>query len=346
MAVLSYRQAGLVLEREGGAASDRQIRDLQRDLRQLGYLRQGIDGSFGSGTERAVRALQHDLLENDGTSQSEDGPAPVRMIDYNRGRITTVTGVCDQALVECLSEILDDAAFPKLPHSDDPVGENQRIAREIAGLTSRQAPVPFLIAILKQESDLKHFHEPPQGDEDTYITIGLDTKPPQVDVITSRGYGAGQYTLFHHPPRPGEVSDFMLDVGGNLQRAVRELRSKFDGFINGQTSGTRADDRIAEFGPGPLRLCKYPSDDPRYLTDCTNCAIDAGTQEIQAGVTTLHPGTSTTFQPTPNHHETFYSGVPVRSGIGCDWPYAVRRYNGSGMDSYHYQVEVLKRLLD
>jgi hypothetical protein len=40
-----------------------------------------------------------------------------------------------------------------------------------------------------------------------------------------------------------------------------------------------------------------------------------------------------------------YSGVPDRAEFLCDWPYAVRRYNGSGVDSYHYQTHVLLNLL-
>ena len=44
---LSYQQAGLVLKRPGTGASDSQIRDLQRHLRALGYLRRGIDGASG-----------------------------------------------------------------------------------------------------------------------------------------------------------------------------------------------------------------------------------------------------------------------------------------------------------
>jgi hypothetical protein len=34
----------------------------------------------------------------------------------------------------------------------------------------------------------------------------------------------------------------------------------------------------------------------------------------------------------------------VRAEIPCDWPYAVRRYNGSGINSYHYQVRILRYL--
>ncbi len=47
---LSYQQPGLVVRRPGDGATDTQIRDLQRHLRSLGYLRQGIDGAFGRGT--------------------------------------------------------------------------------------------------------------------------------------------------------------------------------------------------------------------------------------------------------------------------------------------------------
>ncbi len=86
---LSYQQPGLVLKRPG-TGTDAQIRDLQRHLRALGYLRQGIDGAFGGGTEGAVKSLQHDLLHNDGGGS--DGQAPVRVRDCNDGRVATVTG--------------------------------------------------------------------------------------------------------------------------------------------------------------------------------------------------------------------------------------------------------------
>jgi hypothetical protein len=46
--MVSYQKRGLVLKRRGSGATNRQIRDLQKDLRQLGYLRGGIDGDFGS----------------------------------------------------------------------------------------------------------------------------------------------------------------------------------------------------------------------------------------------------------------------------------------------------------
>jgi len=346
MPTLSYRQPGLVLAVGSSDATKQQIHDLQRDLRALGYLKRHIDGNFGSGTEQAAKALQRDLLMNDGTSSGGDGSAPVRVLDYNRGRINNVTGQVDQGLVECISDMLDDANYTKLPSVPDPGTQNAQAVSQIASLPPQAVPLPFLLAIFKQESDCEHFCEPATGDADTFIVTGLDTKDLQnPERITSRGYGIGQYTLFHHPPTAEEVAGIMLDASKNVQKATAELREKFDKYVNGPTSGTQADDRLAEFGSGPLRLCKYSSDDPRYMGDCRQCALDAGTVTIQAGSTPLYPGASETYQPTPVYKSTSYQDVPVRQAIGCDWPYAARRYNGGGMDSYHYQVHILMNLL-
>ena len=346
MTGLSYQQPGLILERGGAAATRGPVSDLQRDLRALGYLRAGIDGVFGDGTEQAVKALQRDLLSNDGSSTGGDGPAPVRMLDYNRGRVRAVSGAVDQALVACLADILNDANVPRLPSVPDPVEQNKQIVGQIAALPSPLVPPPVLMAILLQESGLKHFREPGAGDADTFIVAGLDfNDPAHPERITSRGYGVGQYTLFHHPPRRDEVSTIMLDVGNNLRRAIAELREKFDDFVNGSTPGTRADDRVAEYGTGPLRSCKYIQSDARYMRDCRQCAAGAGVMSITAGVTPLYPGAGQTYEPTQYYSQGSYTNVPVRRNLGCDWPYAARRYNGAGMNSYHYQVRILQNLL-
>ena len=340
MPSLSYRQPGLVLRREGTQGTREQVRDLQRDLRRLGYLRSGLDGMFGEKTELAVKALQYDLL----SKMDRDNGAPVDIIEYNKGRVVDFNGICDVHLAECISDILDDQAYPLLPRVADPKAENARIAGEIASLASREAPAPFVTAILTQESGLRHFHEPnvASGDEDTYVTVGLDTNANQQYIITSRGYGAGQYTLDHHPPTGMEVDDFMLDVGKNVSKAFAVLREKFDCFVNGNTSGTRADDRQAEIGSGPLRLCKYEPSDARYLRDCVRCLQAAGTRAIIMETTRLHARTDAVFVQTQGYSEVeAYENVPKREEIGCDWPYAMRRYNGSGVKSYHYQTLVL-----
>src|SRR5262245_21518574 len=130
MATLSYRLPGLILRRGGTAATDSQIRDLQRDLRRLGYLNRGIDGDFGSQTELAVKGLQHDLLHNSGGGT--DGSAAVKMVDFNKSRVNGITGEVDQQLVECISEILDDPRVSHLPSTPDPKQENAKVVAKIA----------------------------------------------------------------------------------------------------------------------------------------------------------------------------------------------------------------------
>jgi hypothetical protein len=207
--------------------------------------------------------------------------------------------------------------------------------------------MPFLAAMLLQESGMKHFNEPKPGDEDTFITVGLDTNADANHIITSRGYGVGQYTLFHHPARPAEVEELMTDVTKNLQRAIRELREKFDGFVNGPTD--RADDRIEEAGTIALRECRFGPGDARRFKDCKQCLRQAGMGTIVEGATRVYEGAATIFHSTEyydmNASRSFYTDVPKRSEIGCDWPYAARRYNGGGINSYHYQVRILKHLL-
>jgi peptidoglycan hydrolase-like protein with peptidoglycan-binding domain len=309
----------------------------QRHLRQLGYLKRGIDGAFGRGTERAVRSLQFDLLYTDDRSKG----APVSIQGYNQSRVARITGRIDDGTAECIQEMLNDPRFPLLPSSPNPAAENAKIN----ALTSDLVPMPYLRQILRQESDLRQFEVPSGKDEDSFIVIGLDQNDSvNSDHITSRGYGAGQYTLFHHPPTPAEVSDFMLDIAANVKKAAEELRGKFDKYVNGRTGGTRADDRIAEFGGGALRVCKYAPDDPRHLTDCRQCMLDAGETDIVADQTPFHQGTSSRYHTTQYHKTTRLKEVPIRANVGCDWPYAIRRYNGSGVNSYWYQSKVLLRI--
>lgn len=342
-AVVPYRRPGLMLG-TGAVAPRDLVRALQRDLRALGYLKAGLDGRFGPDTAAGVQALQYDLLFNDG--RGRDGAAPVAMQAFNQDRVTAVDGLVDERLAACIEALLDDPRVPKLPRSDTPDADNRRALETVQALGARDVPVPvpFLLAVLAQESSLQHFRVPSGTDVDDFIVVGLDrAEQGRRDHITSRGYGIGQYTLFHHPPRPEEVAGVMADPALNIRRAVRELREKFDRFVNGATSGTRADDRIAEIGAGPLRACRYPAADARFQRDCRACAQNAPGVALETG-TPWFIGSAERFRPTPYHPETAYKNVPDRAQLGCDWPYAARRYNGGGVDSYHYQAQVLKRL--
>lgn len=336
---LVYLRAGLVLNRASGPAE--LVKALQQDLRKLGYLKSGIDGQFGEGTELAVRALQYDLLH--AVQHGSDGDAPVLLKTFNRDRVASVNGILDQGLAACIEDILADPLVPALPRSDDPARANREVFASVQALVGLNVPRPFLLAILLQESDGQHFRTPTSANADDFIVVGLDRNDQgQPDRITSRGYGIGQYTLFHHPPRADEVETLMLDPARNVQRAVTELNEKFGAFVNGPTPGRQADDRLAEIGRGELRRCRYAAGDPRFMTDCVRCA---GEFSVDIDATTpLYPGTTETLRPTQYHQETTYRRVPDRSKLGCDWPYALRRYNGSGVNSYHYQYEVLQRL--
>lgn len=342
MPLLSYAQPGLTLAIS--ETPSQPVRDLQHDLRSLGYLIGHIDGEFGPATAKSVRALQFDLLHNAGTSSQGDGSAPVAVTKYNRGRVTAVTGVVDQNLVACISEMLDDSAYPKLPSSGSPRTDNEQAMQAISSAGgSGRVPFPFLYGILMQESGGEHFHVPLAGDSDTFVTVGCDTNDAaNPEHITSRGFGIGQFTLFHHPPTTGETNGFIANPVGNVTQAIGELREKFDKYVVGPADN--ADDRIHEVGNGPLRLCKFDPTDPLYMRDCITCLRQAGTQQIVAGETPLYEGAASKYEQT-QYHRGSYNDVPIRRNILCDWPYAVRRYNGSGPNSYDYQAEVLLKVL-
>jgi peptidoglycan hydrolase-like protein with peptidoglycan-binding domain len=342
-----YRQAGLSLS-ERAANDPALVRALQHDLRSLGYLNRGIDGRFGPATTRAVRSLQFDLLWNDGSSIGKDGDAPVAIKSFNKdgvggSAVSEVDGIVDEALAVCVDAMMADPRLPKLPKAIDPIAENRKALAAIMD-ADNDAPTPFVAALVVQESGARHFNVPPAGDDDSFVTVALDRNDPgEPDHITSRGYGIGQLTLFHHPPRPQEVERMIIDPGGSVQQVYATLREKFENFIIGPT-GT-ADDRRAEHGLGALRACKYAPDDKRYLRDCRNCAAQARKLDITPG-TPVHAGASISYQPDRHYSAAHYRNVPDRADFPCDWPYAVRRYNGGGSASFHYQARVLLNLLD
>jgi peptidoglycan hydrolase-like protein with peptidoglycan-binding domain len=345
MAKPAYLKNGLVMTI--GHANAAAVRDLQTHLRALGYLREGIDGDFGKQTALAIRSLQFDLLNNTGESSGGDGPAPVSIVNFNRGRVLDITGVLDQGLASCMHDMMREENFPKIPGSANPVAANAEVIRTLRESRNLDVPPPFLIGMLRQESNLRHFSVPAGKNTDNFLTVGLDRNSKKVNAdvaITSRGYGAGQYTLFHHPPRAAEVQDFMLDPVGNVEKAAKEYRSKFDRFVNGPTSGTRADDRMAEAGTGPLRECKFPRTDPKFMRDCQACLKALPKVTIRSG-DPFFAGSPGRYAKTEYYKTETYADVPLRTAIACDWPYASRRYNGAGVNSYHYQARVLKNVV-
>jgi hypothetical protein len=337
-----YNEPGIRLTR-GRAGKRPAVLALQTDLRRLGYLRGGIDGDFGPATELAVRAAQTDLLTNDG--RGPDGSAPIVMTSFNHGRVRDVDGTVDSDFAQCLEDLINDDRVTKLPRSEDPGRDNQRAVDALRAIDTKTVPLPFLLAVLRQETGLRHFQVPTDSNWDDYIVVGLDRNDGRHPArITSRGYGIGQFTLFHHPPTSDEVAALMLDPVKNVEHAIRALREKFDRFILGPTAKMTADDRAAEIGRDALRACRYDPADARFQRACRQCAA-AASRTTLAIDTPLFPGSNDRWHPTQYHPEKRCDDLPDRKAFGCDWPYAVRRYNGSGADSYHYQAEVLQRFM-
>jgi hypothetical protein len=349
MANQSYAAPGLVLG--PGSGTEQQVRDLQTDLRSLGYLAGpvggSIDGQYGSTTASGIAALQIDLMENTGASTQDagEGAAPVSVMSYNDGSVTTATGTVNQNLVAIIAAMLDDVAYPKLPSSESPATDNANALAAARALSPSPVPIPFLLAIFSQESGQMHFQVPHGVKSDNFVTVGLDHNAKgNARRVTSRGYGMGQFTFFHHPPTVAEIQNSIADATGNARGAAAELLGKFHTYILGPDDV--ASDRIVEFGHAPLRLCQYPADDARYLSDCRNClAAATPLLTITAGVTPTYANSNQTYAAVSGHAGS-YPNVPDRTKVGCDWPYAARRYNGSGPPSFDYQAEVLLKVLN
>jgi peptidoglycan hydrolase-like protein with peptidoglycan-binding domain len=333
------------------AASPDQVRELQQSLRALGYHRSSITGVWGAGTDAAVAALRYDLLHNDG-SDSEDpqAAAPVPMTSFNAdGGVVAApaSGVSsvEPALAACIDALMADGRVGKVPAAADAARANAQVWSTVVAMRSAIAPTPFLLAIFKQESGGRHYQVPVPGDLDNFVIVGQDRNDPAApQAITSRGYGLGQYTFFHHPLGPAEISGLVDDPTQNALAAFKELRGKFKGAVVTGDKATSADDRLAEHPLLSLRECIYPTPDARRFIDCQACAAKARKVDIKPG-DPVFEGSKLAWAPTQYYASASYVGVPDRADFPCDWPYAVRRYNGSGINSYHYQARVLTNVL-
>src|SRR5262249_54640645 len=201
-----------------------------------------------------------------------DGNAPCAVQAFNVGRVISIDGVVSAGLADCISDLVAAEVYPKVPSAADAAAANAAAVQLITDAPSAVAPTPFMLAMFRQESNLQHYRVPSGANADNFVTLGLDTKfPEQQNRVTSRGYGLGQFTIFHHPPRAAEVADFILDPVRNVAKAHAEFREKFDHFVVASPPGG-ADDRRAEHPGEPLRMCKFPAGDPRFLRDCRACA--------------------------------------------------------------------------
>src|SRR5262249_57401604 len=131
-----------------------------------------------------------------------------------------IHGSVSKAAADCIAAPLAADAYPKVPNAADAAAANAAAVQLITNAPSTVAPTPFTLAMFRQESNLQHYRVPSGANSDNFVTLGLDTKfPEQQNRVTSRGYGLGQFTIFHHPPRPAQVAHFILDPAPNVAKA-------------------------------------------------------------------------------------------------------------------------------
>lgn len=199
-----YLKPGLVASRAEIMNVD-VVRAVQVDLRKIGYLHSGVDGVFRLDAKVTIRALQYNLINNQGLSSIENGDAPVTVVTVNIGTdgtlVQCVTGIFDQNVPNCFANMIADDREPKLAEGDDPVVANEQAVDAIVAHVDQSRPFIFDIAITHQESGGKLFAVPFGADLDHLATIGLDRNGQFLDRLTTRGYDIDQYTLFHHPRR-------------------------------------------------------------------------------------------------------------------------------------------------
>lgn len=314
------------------------VADLRYDLASLGYYTGSFAGGWTESLDAAIRSVRYDLTDPDSalSARYNGAGSVVRTPSSGGSRL-------EPQLARCLDAMIGDPGFAKLPVSASPTAANRRALALAESAGDGIAPMRFLMAIFQHETGARHFREDDAG-APGFMTLCLDRNDGAApDHITSRGYGLGQHTLFRQPPIQADIDSQILDPVANAKSAAYLLRDRFDYGLVSANPALRANDRFSEWPISPLRLCKYASADPRYLSDCKACAAKAGTVDVTPGHP-VYPGASLAWADTPAQSCDALQAAPDRTGFQCDWPYAVRRYNGGGIESYHYQLRVLLNL--
>jgi len=100
-----------------------------------------------------------------------------------------------------------------------------------------------------------HFQVPSGANSDNCVTIGLDrNNASNPAAITSRGFGIGQYTLFHHPPTPDEVAGVIADPAKNVQQASRGCEASLTMMLMAQRRRPKRTTGLRRLGRG---LCAF-----------------------------------------------------------------------------------------
>ena len=125
----------------------------------------------------------------------------------------------------------------------------------------------------------------------------------------------------------------------NVGRAVRELRASSTTSWSGKDERGRAPMIASRRSAGPLGRAVIPRPTRSNLRRVTTARVRRRRSRSRRA-RRCFIGSSVAFSPHAVHHSaTSYTNFPIVRAL-LRLPSAVRRYNGGGGNSYHYQVQV------
>jgi len=181
-----------------GSQEEERVIQLQTALKRLGYYDTRIDGKFGQGTKRAVRAFQFDnFLE--------------------------LTGVVEKATAEQLLALLADENRWVIPMRDEVKAPSNQMSLFVEVMTLHGIPLAFATAVAEQEGNLDHF------DSDGFVKLRCEfwgqynnADHPDYQILY-RSYGMLQILDMGHPDDNYTRGD---EVGNITNRELKESVAK------------------------------------------------------------------------------------------------------------------------
>lgn len=296
---------------------------LEEYLRSLMFIKQ-IKKNNTDDVKKGIKALQFELRNNPSLSHF--------------GYEGKIDGVESPELLNIVEKMWEDPSIPVVSKVNNPDQANDQISSIMKTSLSKVFPNPLALAVLKQETHWKWFRS------DGYPTVGLDfNNKSQPYVITSRGLFLSQRTIFNYP-FPQESLDSFDSVSEDLKFVINALDLKYKRYVVSADVRARDDLRFKSFGDQPLRGCKYEQSDERFMKDCKNCVWSGKLKDYKEGKSLIDVPGKWVLKPSIYHRNKDYLGYPDYEDFPCDYVYAIRRYNGSGVNSFHYLMRVLDHL--
>lgn len=308
--------------------NETQTQDMIKLLREFMFLKEIKSSTVQDLETRAVKSLQHEILSNDSLKK------------FNQGRVTAVDGESSLGILAVLQDMSKSPSLARLSPALNPSKGNQAMKERLSGYLNSKFPTPLVMAVLTQETNLKWYRK------DGYPLVGLDYNSDEDYIITSRGLFYSQRTIFSYPISKKEF-DSMNDLESDMEFFFDHIFGKYQNFVVSSSAKARDDLRysVPEFKDLDLRGCKYEESDSKYMKDCKACLKECPSKDYLMGDSLLGNG-RWIIKPTHYHRIQDYEGFPDFHHFPCDYVFTIRRYNGSGINSFHYLMRVLAHLLE